>query len=310
MKKRSLLMKCGMIAAAALLLSACSGLSLNPFSKEKNEDYNALTYGDDYNQAVKKVEGKFDNGKAKVDTETGAARSIASDAKKSFYDTEDPRLDPTDENVRQQVAVARGQAVAAYRKGDRATRSDFLDDAPNDGSLWSNEQDSNYFYSKDKVRSQGDIISVKLEDALVKQMAEEVKKNLSPAEQEVEMALYVRNSAEAKDDKDIKAYRNVASDELKTSEAADVKNRMEKAVRWSQVDLTKVINVTPNEELRAEVVDRYPNGNYRIKAIKRVMYRGTSKFVSLVGVAPAVDFDDKDQIASGKLYDYKLKVVQ
>ena len=310
MKKRSLLMKCGMIAAAALLLSACSGLSLNPFSKEKNEDYNALTYGDDYNQAVKKVEGKFDNGKAKVDTETGAARNIASDAKKSFYDTEDPRLDPTDENVRQQVAVARGQAVAAYRKGDRATRSDFLDDAPNDGSLWSNEQDSNYFYSKDKVRSQGDIISVKLEDALVKQMAEEVKKNLSPAEQEVEMALYVRNSAEAKDDKDIKAYRNVASDELKTSEAADVKNRMEKAVRWSQVDLTKVINVTPNEELRAEVVDRYPNGNYRIKAIKRVMYRGTSKFVSLVGVAPAVDFDDKDQIASGKLYDYKLKVVQ
>ena len=104
------------------------------------------------------------------------------------------------------------------------------------------------------------------------------------------------------------AYRNVASEDLKTDEAGEVKNRMEKAVRWSQVDLAKVIGFNPNEELRAEIIDRYQNGNYKIRAVKRVLYRGSSKLVSMVGVAPAVDFDEKDLIASGKLYEYKIKV--
>ena len=156
----------------------------------------------------------------------------------------------------------------------------------------------------------GDIISVKMEDALVKQFADEIKKRLTPAEQEVEMALYVKNSDAAKNDKDVEAYRNVASDDLKSSEAADVKQKMEKAVRWSQVDLTKAIGMTPNEELRAEIIDRYQNGNYKIRATKRILYRGSSKLVSLVAVAPANDFDEKDLINSGKLYEYKIKVAR
>jgi hypothetical protein len=124
------------------------------------------------------------------------------------------------------------------------------------------------------------------------------------------MALYLKNNSGAKDDKDLEAYRKVASSDLKTTDAEEVKTNMEKSVRWSQVDLTKAIGLLPSQEFRAEVIDRYQNGNYKIRAVKRIQYRGSSKLVSLVAVAPASDFDDTDLIKSGKLYEYKVRVAR
>ena len=304
------------VVSLLTLLSACSTFQ-NPFSHNEPEDYNKLTYGDDYDNG-KSRDGVWastqDDSRTSYRDTPGdtASRSLASERKEST--SGDDKLDPTDEHVRTQIENRRNGngAVPAngYVRGDRATRSDFYDNTPNDGSLWANENDSNYFFTKGKVRTLGDIISVKVEDQMVKQFAEEIKKSLTPAEQEVEMALYRKNEAAAKDDADLKAYRNVATEDLKSSEAGDVKARMEKSVRWSQVDLSKVVGLTPNEELRAEIIDRYQNGNFKIRAVKRVLYRGSSKMVSLVAVAPVADFDDKDLINSGKLYEYKIKVAR
>ena len=315
-------LRCISAAAIFLTLTACSTFNgINPFANNKPEDYNALTYGSDYENGrardgvwASTQDDSRSTYRSVTDVTDPASRSIAStDHKKDSYYNDD-KQDPTDEKVRQQIearrngSVSAAQANANFVRGDRATRSDFYDNTPNDGSLWANENDANYFFTKGKVRTMGDIISVKLEDALIKQFAEEIKKSLTPAEQEVEMALYRKNEVGAKDDADLKAYRNIASEDLKSSEAEDVKNRMEKSVRWSQVDLTKVIGFAPNEELRAEIIDRYQNGNFKIRAVKRVLYRGSSKMVSLVAVAPTADFDDKDLITSGKLYEYKIRV--
>ena len=124
------------------------------------------------------------------------------------------------------------------------------------------------------------------------------------------MALYLKNNPAAQGDKDVEAFRKVKDENLNTSAAEDVKERMEKAVRWSQIDLSKAVSVVPNEEFRAEIIDRFKNGNYKIKSVKRVLYRGSSKTVSLVAVAPASDFDDTDSIKSGKLYEYKVRVAR
>ncbi len=309
-----------LIPIATLLVSGCSTFKM--FSKEEPEDYNAMTYGTDYDNGrardgvwASTQDDARSSYRSATDSNdpTGRTPSSSDEQKKDNYYAENKdKEDPSDEKVRQQIEAKRtGTATgnaAMYIRGDRATRNDFFDNTPSDGSLWANENDANYFFTKGKVRTLGDIISVKLEDPLIRQFAEEIKKSLTPAEQEVEMALYRKNEAAAKDDADLKAYRNVASDDLKSSEAEAVKNRMEKAVRWSQVDLTKVVGFAPNEELRAEIIDRYQNGNYKIRAVKRVLYRGSSKMVSLVAVAPSVDFDDKDLINSGKLYEYKIKV--
>ena len=295
----------------AIILNACSTFNgMNPFSKPEVVDYNALTYGDHYQESR---EWKSTATKTFRDGSELQANERAQASKANSYyakQDEEQGLDASDENVRRRVAVDRGQAVIAYKGGDRATRNDFYDTTLNDGSLWSNEQDSNYFFTKDKVRTVGDIVSVKLDETMIKTIAEEVKKNLTPAEQEVEMAIYLKNNDLAKNDKDIQAYRNVAAEELKSNEAAQVKDKMEKAVRWSQIDLSKALGVAPAEEIRAEIIDRYPNGNYKIRAIKRILYRGSSKQISLMGVAPIADFDDKDQIASAKLYETRVKVAR
>lgn len=295
------------------LLSGCSTF-WNPFRSNQAEDYNALTYGDEYRDTDPSQRSNWGPYRVKVENKNGPNRSVAGEV--ASADSQQPEtgvlnrgpLDPSDQRVRDQIAVARGQAVDFYKRGDRATRADFIDEQPNDGSLWSNEVDANYFFTKEKMRALGDIISVKVEDPLIKQVAEEVKKGLSPAEQEVEMALYLKNSPAAKADKDIEAYRAIASDDLRSSDAANVKDMMQKAVRWSQVDLSPALGLAPNDEIRAEVVEKYSNGNYKIRAIRRVLYRGTSRVVSLVGVAPANDFDEKDTIPSGKLYEYKVNV--
>lgn len=301
-----------------LSMVGCS--TFNPFKNNEPEDLNALTYGDQYR-------GPSDRGSERSNTswtsnsnnnfapDYSMDRSTASASPKnsnsSYYqNSNDDSLDPTDEGVRQQIEVGRGLAVSNYQRGDRATRNDFYDRSSGDGSLWSNENDANYFFTKGKVRSNGDIISIKMEEPIIRTLAEEIKKSLTPAEQEVEMALYRKNNDQAKDDKDLSAYRNVASDDLRTSEAEEVKKRMEKSVRWSQVDLSTALGVAPNEELRAEIIDRFPNGNYKIRAMKRVLYRGSSKMMSLVAVAPAADFDEKDLINSGKLYEYKIRVAK
>lgn len=287
-----------------LTLSGCSTFnSMNPFSKVESEDYNKLTYGDqhpNWGAARTPVETPREDGAVAEENN----REVASVSETGQNDA----LDPTDDHVRGRIETDRGAYVAQYARGDRATRADFIDRAPGDGSLWTGENDSNYFYSKTKVRAMGDIISVKVEEEMVKHIGEEIKKSLTPAEQEVEMALYLKNNAFAKDNKDVEAYRNVASADLKTTDAEEVKTKMEKAVRWSQVDVSKAIGLLPSEEVRAEIIDRYQNGNYKIRAVKRVLYRGSSKLISLVAVAPANDFDDGDLIKSGKLYEYKVRV--
>jgi flagellar basal body L-ring protein FlgH len=289
----------------------------NPFRRETNEDYNALTYGEDYRErggdwAPKKVridrEDLYGSATpARERYQNSAEGELKNKATEPVSIYADEAMDAADASVQQAIMVSRGKAVADYKRGDRATREDFLDDAPNDGSLWSNENDANYFFTKGKGRTVGDIISIKAEEQFVKQIADEVKKSLTPAEQEVEMALHLKGADQSKLNQE---FRSVASEDLKTSDATELRDKMAKAVSWSQVDLTKALALNPNEEIRAEVIDKYKNGNFKIRAVKRVLYRGSSKLVSMVAVAPAQDFDEKDSIPSGKLYEYKIKVAR
>lgn len=302
------------ISGGLFFTTACS--TLNPFHSERAEDYNAITYGNEDNGRNRNgAWGSARDARLSDPYERAPERSIASvspEKQDSYYEEqEQQKLDPSDEEVRNQIESQRGYTNSGtFVRGDRATRTDFYDNVPSDGSLWANQNDANYFFTKDKLRSLGDIISIRLEQPLIKQIAEEVKKSLAPAEQEVEMALYLKNSNAAKNDNDLKAYRNIASDDLRSPEAEIVKTKMEKAVRWSQVDLTPAIGLAEKDEMRAEVIDRFQNGNYKIRATKRVLYRGSSKTVSIVAVAPAVDFDEQDLINSGKLYEYKIKVAR
>ena len=229
--------------ALCLSLSACSGFALK---SEEHTDYNAITQGMD-DGSGRPLGGAWRSRTPEIPEASyqhpygGGSRTPSSHSPDGMNagrtESDEERLDPSDESVRARIEANRGHARQgqAFALGDRATRNDFYDNAPGDGSLWTNGNDANHFFTKGKVRTPGDIVSVKVDEVFVRQIAEEVKKTLTPAEQAVEMALHLKNNELARDDQDLKAYRNVASDDLRSDEAQAVKNRMEKAVRWSQV---------------------------------------------------------------------------
>ncbi len=280
-------------------LSACS--TFKGVLSGDSEDYNKLTYGADPSPWDVRTPVETPR-----DRNGDPSRTVASNSGDDSFE----ELDPVDESTRTRIESRRGYSNQRQPGSERLTRNDFIDQSQGDGSLWTGENDGNYFYSKTKVRARGDIVSIRAEDELIKQIGEEIKKTLNPAEQEVEMALYLKNNPAAEGDKDVEAFRKVKDENLNTAAAENVKERMEKAVRWSQIDLSKAISLQPNEEFRAEIIDRFQNGNYKIKTVKRVLYRGSTKSVSVVAVAPAADFDDTDSIKSGKLYEYKVRVAR
>lgn len=304
-----------------LAMTACGSV---PFFKGDTEDLNALTYGK--NERKSWSPQRIAVQPEDFNSETRYGRSIASEFQGSGYVagventannfSNDVRatgreLDPTNEQTRQQIEVARKRAAEQGQRLGRSTKRDLWDNAPADGSLWSGEGDVNFFFTRSKIRNMGDIVNIKMQEPLVKQIASEVKRNLTPAEQQVELAIATKGKiAAANADSAKRGLASVTEDELKGGDVTDAYNSMSKAVQWSQVDLSTEIGIKNDEEIRAEVIDRYPNGNYKVRAVKQISYRGRPRVVSLVGVAAANDFDEQDTIQSGKLYEYQVRMAR
>src|SRR5690606_15310493 len=68
-----------------------------------------------------------------------------------------------------------------------------------------------------------------------------------------------------------------ASDGDEESEAA--------RTNYSDLDLTPSLGIQAGESMMAEIIERYPNGNYKVRATKRVPFKGSTRMVTLVAIA-------------------------
>ncbi|MGE4107488.1 MAG: flagellar basal body L-ring protein FlgH, partial [Bacteriovoracia bacterium] len=188
-----------------------------------------------------------------------------------------------------------------YKNGTRATRADFIDESQNEGSLWASNGQTNYFFTKNRTRAVGDIVTVTLDEQMVKDVHTEVKKSLSQMEMEIELAdaqERLRKRAlgipegDAKAGAPATAARGPAAagkeDEKKKEEEPDVD--VPKAT-YADVDVSKHVTLAAGETMMAEILERYPNGNYKIRSTKRVPYRGSTRLMTMVGIAKAADVD-------------------
>lgn len=194
-------------------------------------------------------------------------------------------------------------AQSHYKKGMRATRSDFIDESPNEGSLWASDGQTNYYFTRNKIRVVGDIISLSLEEAMIRDMGLEVKSKLSSSEmdRELEQAqrhLRRRAPAVAGKEPDVSLQNGAnrsGEDEIQSVTEADV-------------DLTKSLEVKSGDVILAEIIERYPNGNYKIKGTKRIIYKnGAPRVMTVLGVVRGTDINDEDVVSTGKLYEYRLE---
>lgn len=194
------------------------------------------------------------------------------------------------------------------KSGSRTTRADFLDESQNEGSLWASTGQTNYFFTKNSVKSPGDIISVKMEDRFIKDIGSELKRTLSEDEMdhEIDFAQKMRGrkiaSAEPKKEGD---QANSTAAAAKEAPEEDTGTYQATA---ADVDLTDQLGLKAGENVMAEIVERYPSGNYKIRGTKRVNYRGSVRTMTFVGIARASDIGENDIMDSGKLYEYKLNV--
>ncbi len=210
-----------------------------------------------------------------------------------------------------------------YKNGDRATRADFIDDTKNEGSLWGSDGQTNYYFTKNKVRSVGDIVSVKIEAGLLKDIGSETKRTLTSYEREHELQLaneriqakYLSRSQPGQGATSAPGA-NGNSDQVASSASAPDRapagdpNVEPPQATYNDIDTLKSLEVKENDLMMAEVVERYPNGNYKIRASRKVPYKGGApRVMMLTGIVRGTDIGEDDVINSGKLYEYKLEAL-
>jgi hypothetical protein len=228
------------------------------------------------------------------------------------------------------------------------TRDDFIDQSQDEGSLWASSGQTNYYFTKNKVRNVGDVIILTLEANIFKDIGNEIKRTLTPREKQNEVNtvqdIYRKKIASLKNSiqRDIVTTSAAAplpatpTPPAVTSSAAQGQNpatsgaatagqssntpalsdnpeeleRQMARITIKDVDLGPSLEMKVGDTAMGEILERFPNGNYRIRAIKRVQYKnGSARLVSVVGLVRAKDIDeDTDGVPSGKLYETQVEV--
>jgi flagellar basal body L-ring protein FlgH len=285
--------------AAMLALSGCAQM-LGRLRADLNDDQGSYspTVGGAYPERGYLEEERYIPSPGHYDRSPAALRSASNE------DTWSESRE--DRDGQQQVYEDResnGQEAEyiAPRPPRRATRNDFIDQAQDSGSLWASNGESNFFFSKNRSRSPGDIVTITIEDEMLRDIQAEVKRTLTGAERRRELDLleakYAQGSA--------KASGGASQDQIKTTAAAPEAPDLS----FGAVDVSSVVSVKASDNFLAEIVERFPNGNYKIKGSKRVPYRNTTKLMTLVGIVRGNDLGD-EKVPSGKIYEYRLQIVR
>lgn len=209
------------------------------------------------------------------------------------------------------------------KKTKRVRRDDFQDQGKEDGSLWSSDGQTNYFLTKNKIHNRGDLITIVSDDNFVRDLADEIKRTLTEDEIDEEMSLNkmaltgtIASTPKSEEKPPSDATGEEAKPKGDLADKKDVKaaeTPAEKAktnVSYGQLDLRPSLEFKSGDPWMAEVVQRYPNGNYKLRGLKTIRLRGRPKRVELVAVAKATDISDDDQISTRKVYEYRIQTVE
>lgn len=317
------------VMAAALLfsiggLSGCSSLvgGLRPDLNDQYRYEQSPTTGGRFTEAE-----LLDDGSERSDSERDVAREGRMGGQGSWLQSgEDDRValrrpmseQEYDEEGNAKLAT-RPVMQKKYKQGNRATRADFVDDARDDGSLWTSEGQTNYFLTKNQIKSEGDLVTVLTDDEFMKDVAAELKRTLSPEEREMELevaqermrrrTLGLPEDANAGGDQ--VASAQAAANRAPASADSDPRKAIDiPTVSWNDVDLRKSMEFKTGDPVMMEVIERYPNGNYKLRGLKKVRLHGQTKMVSVIAIAKSSDISNEETINSGKLYEYRLEAVR
>jgi hypothetical protein len=261
-----------------------------------------------------------------------ASSSIEGPKHRSWTAPEQPSGDADDMVTFSNTPTIDPPTKRMYKNGRRATKADFVDESESEGSLWATGGQTNYYFTKNKIRSAGDIISIAFEADLIKDLGLEFRRTLTSREKEIELALAqeriratMLGSTDTVNSSSAAPQRAPAATPAQppapgapaadgTAQTGDKKSADDIDVptaTLNDVDVSKSIDVKPGDIMMGEIVERYPNGNYKVRATKKIPYKnGAPRLVNLTGVVRGTDINDEDIIQSGKLYEYRVEAIR
>ena len=188
--------------------------------------------------------------------------------------------------------------VWGQRNYKKTTKTQLEDESELDskaGSLWVMDGQQSYYFSQNKNRKEGDFLNVKLEGAALKQVETKVgvikSLLLELEQQEKEEALQKL----ASDDKK-------ATPEARAPAAAPVAEPKKAPVKEEKSELADM------GPIQTRIVERLPDGNYRIKGQQPFMIGKREYKVIIVGLLRPEDYNDEG-INSSKIIDPQYDVV-
>lgn len=184
--------------------------------------------------------------------------------------------------------------VPSNRQYRRMTRSAMEEESQlhsQAGSMWVNEGQTSYLFVQNKTRREGDILNVKLDGAAQRQVETKVKviKKLlqqleEPAGGELKQQLATANGTGGREP--------AAAPPVKPPEpAADDKEELKDV-----------------ELITTRLVERTPDGNYRVKGAQPFMIGKREYKVIVIGLIRPEDYNDEG-VSSTKLLDPQFDVV-
>jgi flagellar L-ring protein precursor FlgH len=217
-----------------------------------------------------------------------------------FSAPENRRLPPPPATVEDDsVKAIRGTPVdfSGYRaKSGRVTKKDFYEMAnKNENSLWTEDGQQNYLFAQNKIKSPGDLITIIIDDGLRNDMIFEVKKLLPPEYRDREIIVpgITKNNVVSSVDKTKEKNENSESNNTNSSQS-----------------VTRVLNQdsSSSDRITAEVLERFPNGNLRIRGIKRIPFKTKTRNMEVIAIIRNSDIDASDSISSSKFLEHKVEL--
>ena len=180
-----------------------------------------------------------------------------------------------------------------YRKMTRSKMEEESDVGSQAGSMWVNEGQGAYLFAQNKSRREGDLLNVKVEGAAQKQIETKVsviKKLLKQLEEE-----------------ELKAQQPVATPQADNNATPNAKADGQRAPA-SEAKKEEKEEPLDIAAVPTKIVERQPDGNYRIKGTQPFMIGKREYKVIVTGMIRPEDFNDEG-VSSNKLLDPQFDVV-
>ena len=189
----------------------------------------------------------------------------------------------------------------------RVTREDFIDDDEAAGSLWASNGQTNYFFTQNKIKSPGDLVTITTDEKLKQNIETELKRSLTVGERAFEI-MQIKEKVFSETGGPLKPIP--AKEGSGEPDRIPTKEEQLAAIEVDlrEIDLKPLIGINAGDPIVTEVVERYKNGNYRIQGTKRISYRDKVRHLTISAVGKKANIEDSQAIPAEELYEYRIKL--